>query len=84
MTRTVLILLRVAAVSAISLAPAAALAASINMNSTMSVRPHVQFNLPLHIDVKPRVYRDIDVLDPCRDDDRVRTARQRRVCRSQR
>lgn len=84
MTRTDLIMLRVAVVLAILFAPAAAFAASINFNPTAAARPHVQFNLPLHIDVKPRVYRDIDVLDPCRDDARVKTTRQRRVCQLRR
>ena len=54
------------------LAPIAASATSINVNTNTPVRPHVHLNAPLHLDVRPRTFHDLDLSETCRADERIK------------
>jgi len=61
-----------------------ALANNLNIG-TAPIRPHVNFNSTLHIDVKPRTFNDIDLSDGCRiEDDRFKPSKRKRRCRQDR
>jgi len=65
-----------------SLVPASA----NNLNiSTAPMRPHVNFNSTLHIDVKPRTFNDVDLSNGCSiEDDRLKNSKRKRRCRQER
>ena len=69
------------------LMPSMASANNLNINTVphIPVRPHVNFNSTIHIDVKSRTFNDVDLSDACRmEEDRLKTPRHKRRCRQDR
>ena len=62
-----------------SLVPAMALAnnLSVNAGTHIPMRPHVNLNATINLDVKSRMFRDIDLSDTCRADERIKTKGKR-------
>ncbi|TKT73071.1 hypothetical protein YH63_017485 [Afipia massiliensis] len=62
-----------------SLVPAMALANNLNVNAGTHIpmRPHVNLNATINLDVKSRMFRDIDLSDTCRADERIKTKGKR-------
>lgn len=70
-----------------SLVPVVALANNLNVNAGthIPIRPHVNLNSTIHIDVKTRTFNDVDLSDGCRmEDDRFKTSKRKRRCRQER
>ncbi|MBS4004740.1 MAG: hypothetical protein KGZ91_15320 [Afipia sp.] len=57
----------------VSLVPAA-LANSLNVNAGthIPIRPHVNLNATINVDVKARTFHDIDLSETCRPDERIK------------
>ncbi len=62
-----------------SLVPAMALANNLNVNAGTHIpmRPHVNLNATINLDVKSRMFRDIDLSDACRAEERIKTKGKR-------
>ena len=61
MVRTVFPMVGATGLLAAIFAPAEAGANTLNIN----VRPHLHINTTLHVDVKPRLYRDVVFVESC-------------------
>ncbi|HEX7882489.1 MAG TPA: hypothetical protein VF499_07120 [Afipia sp.] len=73
-----------AAALIVSLVPVIALANNLNVNTGphIPIRPHVNLNSTIHLDVKARTFNDVDLSDGCRmEDDRLKTSKRKRPCR---
>lgn len=77
MIRTVFSMVGVAGLLTATLVPAAAAANILNIH----MRPNLHINTTLHVDVKPRLYRDVVFAESCvnhpKRDDHGPTARKR-------
>ncbi|MGL4557790.1 MAG: hypothetical protein ACRCV5_09815 [Afipia sp.] len=68
-----------------SLVPALANNLNVNTGTHIPIRPHVNLNSTIHIDVKTRTFNDVDLSDGCRmEDDRFKTSKRKRRCRQER
>jgi hypothetical protein len=68
-----------------SMVPAMAQANNLNVNTGTHIpmRPHVNLNATINLDVKSRTFHDIDLSEACRVDERVK-ARGKREWRCRR
>lgn len=58
----------------IALVPVLALANNLNVNagSHIPMRPHVNLNSTIHLDVRSRTFQDVDLSETCRPDERFK------------
>lgn len=71
----------------IALVPVVALANNLNVNAGthIPIRPHVNLNATINLDVKARTFHDIDLSETCRPDERIkRKGRREWRCRQDR
>ncbi|MBR2118363.1 MAG: hypothetical protein V4458_03065 [Pseudomonadota bacterium] len=57
-----------------SLVPVVALANNLNVNAGthIPIRPHVNLNSTIHLDIKSRTFQDVDLSETCRPDERIK------------
>lgn len=62
-----------------SLVPVVASANNLNVNTGphIPIRPHVNLNSTIHIDVKSRAFHDVDLSETCRADERIKVKGKR-------
>lgn len=68
-----------AALFAAALIPGMALANNLNVNTgtLIPIRPHVNLNNTINIEVKARTFQDIDLSGNCRPDERIKVRGKR-------
>jgi hypothetical protein len=84
MAGTSLIRIGVAGVFVLVLAPAAALASQLNINTVPPARPQIHLTPSLHMDVRSRDIYDLDLSEACRPDERLKRNKRERRCRQDR
>lgn len=55
-----------------SLVPALANNLNVNTGTHIPIRPHVNLNATINLDVKARTFHDIDLSETCRADERIK------------
>lgn len=69
-----------AAFFAVMLIPGMALANNLNIHTGgthIPIRPHVNLNATINVDVKARTFQDIDLSENCRPDERIKVKGKR-------